>query len=66
MSDWVEHDGEGMPVAGDTPVHVKTRDGWTDSNLDPSPAEEWIWAWNNKYRDGDDDIIGYRIYGDKK
>lgn len=39
VNGWIEHDGKGMPVAGDTIVSVRTRD---EVSSGPCPAHEFF------------------------
>lgn len=51
---WIKHDGKGMPVDGETLVHVRFFDG--SENYSPCPAIEWDWG-----EDGPKRITHYRI-----
>lgn len=51
---WVEHDGKGMPVDGETMVEVRCRNGHTHSIY---PAKEWDWGIL-----GDATIAHYRVW----
>jgi hypothetical protein len=63
VSEWIEHDGGGMPVPGDTHVEVKFRDGdiltgqagYWDSEGDDGTN------WRFVKSDPDFDIVAYRI-----
>lgn len=63
MSEWIEHDGKGMPVPGDTQVELRFRDGdtrtgtagfWDDGGDDGT-------QWRFLASDPDFDIVAYRI-----
>lgn len=62
---WVEHDGSGMPVPGDTRLIVRFRDGVEEEEHQSSRAEFWYddelngnaWVWDNR----ESDIIAYRV-----
>lgn len=68
MSEWIEHDGKGMPVAADVMVIIKCRDGWESKYAEQADGwteqgypdcNQWIHkegALNDKF-----DIIAYRI-----
>ena len=67
-SEWIEHDGKGMPVRQDEFVVVKFRvpgDGFdlqrpTQARwLDMSGGETSLWVFSDKYPE--DDIIAYRV-----
>lgn len=58
-SEWIEHDGKGMPVDGDTIVCIRMRDGDETPASWNTAAEEWIWTWGERDRTGD--IIAYRV-----
>lgn len=60
---WIEHDGKGMPVYGDTPVQVRQRDGWTCGNY--VNASYWAVSHDNWTHDGKRqmyDIVAYRLH----
>lgn len=69
MSDWIEHDGTGMPVDGDTLVLVKFRD-W-DEDKKPTVASYWH-NENHRFsnwchaglRRHPAEIVAYRIVSD--
>lgn len=69
MSNWIEHDGKGMPVDGETLVHVRFPDGYEDTvstegeALQPSPANYWStsWSWTNT-TPLNVEIIAYRVH----
>lgn len=58
MSEWIEHDGKGMPVGGDTLVTVHLRDGYKTQLL--MRAREF--DWDNTYETTPLDIMFYRIH----
>lgn len=68
---WIEHDGTGMPVAGDLYVHIETRDGYQSAaRADAFTAEknegfDWWRHYSDEEmpngRDVDDDIVRYAI-----
>jgi len=72
MSEWIEHDGKGMPVDGDTLVYVRFADGWEDerdafgNDLSPDKAKVWgsgpssNWVWGEQ-RPIHLEIVAYRI-----
>lgn len=70
-NEWVEHDGSGMPVPGDTLVYVRTRSGFDDSNL-PAPVKANFWREDDRkdcnwcHESEDDQIIAYRIVKDNE
>lgn len=42
MTDWIEHDGSGMPVPGDTLVYARHSNGFDDSFCkNPTQADYW-------------------------
>ena len=65
---WIEHDGSGMPVPGDTLVYVKCGDGYDDSDCEsPERADFWhdyeypensSWLRTEGY---DYNIVAYRV-----
>ena len=55
MSEWIEHDGKGMPVDADVRVFVKTRDGWTDEDFDE--------AWRAGSWGGEDETSNWIHFG---
>lgn len=67
MTDWIEHDGSGMPVPGDTLVYTRHSDGFDDSFCSyPTEASFWdgpfpeLSSWL-KSDDDDAYIAAYRI-----
>lgn len=64
MSEWIEHDGKGMPVDGDTLVYVKFSDGDDDSKCKrPMTASYWRHNWNRPEAPfHGSDIVAYRIH----
>lgn len=56
---WIEHDGKGMPVDGETRVWVRFRDGVEVCFT--SLASEWGWGG-----EGTDTITHYRIVDEAK
>lgn len=58
---WKEHDGGGMPVAGDVVVQVRFRDGIGDGA--EGPAERWERDWERSTLPTGSDIVAYRIVG---
>lgn len=63
---WIEHDGKGMPVDGESKVYVKCRDGWSDDiRTILLPAKYWhnddpeLSMWVHK--ESDYDIVAYRV-----
>lgn len=70
ISDWIDHDGKGMPVSGNTFVLCRFRDGVEEDEIDfleefEDSAEFWNgdgWRVNLwKHSGGSSDIIAYRI-----
>lgn len=67
MSEWIKHNGKGMPVSAETMVSVKLRGGFEDHGA--VPAGYWhceTSSSNSNWRHYDDrmrdyDIIAYRI-----
>jgi len=64
-TDWIEHDGKGLPVPGDTLVLVKYRNGVGTGSRPPSRAYRWGHGevdsnWNHEYPTGSD-IIAYKV-----
>jgi hypothetical protein len=67
MSEWIEHDGKGIPVPANTEVEVRFRDGDPVGTLEPKLA----WTWGENSIDSNwvhhpklpsrDDIVAYRI-----
>lgn len=64
MSEWIEHDGNGMPIDGDKKVDVKFRDG--RRNLCVWPAKHWerLFEWADHRVPKKDQIVAYRIISD--
>lgn len=70
MTDWIEHDGKGMPVNGEEFVDVKFRDGeifgtFVEARVwhatDPSHLqEESNWIFSDP--EDDNDIVAYRVH----
>lgn len=64
-SEWIEHDGKGMPVDGSTLVYVMFRDGAKDEH----PSRARIWGvhggptsnWEHS-EPTDWDIVAYRLH----
>lgn len=56
---WIEHDGKGMPVDGETLVNVRLRDG-IEFDDGQTLASDWGLCWRHdpEHRN---DIIAYRI-----
>lgn len=66
MNTWIEHDGSGMPVDGETLVNVKFRDGTDDLDYDPIPAKLWgtgnfVSNWAQFGEPCEADIVAYRV-----
>lgn len=65
MTEWIEHDGKGMPVDGKTKVYVKFAQGDTDEhNRYPQTALFWqtgidSWGSSALHR-----IVAYRVVSD--
>lgn len=65
MSEWIEHDGKGMPVSVNTFVNVKFTDG-SGPEMSPMPAGVWhriggtpsCWSHDR----GAAHIIAYRLF----
>lgn len=60
--DWIVHDGGGLPVAGETHVEVRFRDGTIDATDDAgfwNARPSW-WKWA-KDSTSIFDIIAYRV-----
>lgn len=64
---WIEHDGNGMPVARDSRVNVRFRDGVAEVlPEEPETADFWqgghpdIDMWIS--RGGPNDIVAYRLH----
>lgn len=78
MSEWIEHDGKGMPVDGETLVYAKFADGYSDNPRlrNPIPASYWhepLWEQKGLYADSsnwvwpengprDSHIVAYMIF----
>lgn len=76
FSEWIEHDGSGMPVSANTLVYVTFGDNSTDENsyngvqLEPGEAGFWRtleddndygnWVWDDEGTSGAS-IIAYKI-----
>lgn len=67
--EWIEHDGKGMPVDGETMVQVRYRDGLEGSILradfldDENPARSnWWYSEVGPY----EDITHYRIVSEEQ
>lgn len=63
MTQWTPHDGKGLPVAPQTRVIVKFRDGLEE--LNPHQADWWgnggiSSNWNFEFP-CDDDIVAYAV-----
>lgn len=66
MSKWIEHDGSGMPIPGNTLVYVRLKNGFDDSFCekpwrahtwhDPEPLHS---NWHAEA--GNDQIVAYRV-----
>lgn len=66
MADWIEHDGNSMPVDGETLVYVKFADGMSDTHCrSPLPAQYWDGespAQSNWFKNGMcADIVAYMV-----
>jgi hypothetical protein len=64
-SDWIEHDGKGMPVSPDTKVIVRFRDGEEEGPDQAEYAECWGMCgcgsnWSHEFP-SPSDIVAYRI-----
>lgn len=67
MTDWIKHDGKGMPVDGETLVQVRFRDGWSDERHATNDKASY---WHEDEPEGsswvstedDDYIIAYRVH----
>lgn len=72
MSEWIEHDGKGMPVDGEILVHVRFPDGYEDTHdyqgnpLKPDRADYWSrsWDWMRPGAPLDVEIFAYRVVHD--
>lgn len=63
MSEWIEHDGKGMPVPAETRVELRFRDGDTRfgaAGTWDSDGDEGT-QWRFLASDPDFDIVAYRI-----
>lgn len=58
---WIAHDGSGMPVAGDTRVTVKCRDGYIDGPNTVSYFDDGDGWWNSADCHEDDVIVAYKL-----
>lgn len=73
MGEWIEHDGNGMPIDGNTYVQVRFRDGHVDENCDPlcdlDKANYWddsreganCWLHNEAGKSSSYEIVAYRV-----
>lgn len=61
LSEWIEHDGKGIPVDADQPVFVKFASGWKDEHLGHSQASYWEWEWERVGTPWPSDIVAYRV-----
>jgi hypothetical protein len=70
MSEWIEHDGESMPVPGETMVLVRHRDGTDEEERDFAPSRADYWLFGTMFNDSsnwshtdpcDADIVAYKI-----
>lgn len=64
-TEWIEHDGKGLPVPEDTLVLVKYRNGINGEDIRPQRAYKWgaggVWSnWNHAVPCGSD-IIAYKV-----
>jgi hypothetical protein len=63
-SPWYDHDGTGMPVAGEVIVQVRAREGdedLSDDDLFAEAAEVYVgWEWPAG-SDAAEDIVSYRV-----
>lgn len=55
---WIEHDGKGMPVDGETRVWVRFRSG-----IEDGPSRSKAWCWNEC---GAGTVTHYRIVDEAK
>ena len=60
---WIEHDGKGMPVDGETVVDVQLRDIRGSMKEGPYSARTWGWAWKGRSLGT---ITHYRIVDEAK
>lgn len=60
MSEWIEWSGGECPVPPGTVVEVRFRNG----NSDPDSNAEW-WDWRWRGREGEYDIVAYRVISEK-
>ena len=64
MSEWIEHDGKGMPVSPDTKVIVRFRDGDEETEDLAATAASWGAGrgsnWSHEFPGGSD-IVAYHI-----
>lgn len=62
-SEWIEHDGKSMPVAHDTLVDVRHRDGDEFERVRAGNRED-VYAvdWSHEDQDFDGDIVAYRVH----
>lgn len=64
-TDWIEHDGKGLPVPEDTLVLVKYRNSINGDNVPPQRAYKWgtggVWSnWNHEIP-CISDIVAYKV-----
>jgi hypothetical protein len=60
-SEWIEHDGGGMPVGDDEIVHIRMSCGWCDENMEASEAHFWNWDWPEYPDPSPLDIVQFRV-----
>lgn len=65
MSEWIDHDGKGMPVDGDTIVSIRIRSGEETPAKWNTRAKDWAWRWADErsaasFKSGD--ILAYRVH----
>lgn len=74
MTDWIDHDGKGMPVDGEEFVDVKFRDGdtfgafveariWHSTDA-THQDEDSCWLFSDKHDDSD--IVAYKRQSSEK
>lgn len=71
MSEWIKHDGKGMPVDGDTLVLLRFLDGYCEEAKGDEPNRADFWAqgdddWWSYPIDNPDSITHYRIIENKE
>lgn len=62
MTEWIKHEGKGMPVDGATKVELKFRDGDTRIGTAGFWHDEDCSQWIFDREDPDFDIVAYRLH----